>query len=264
MTAVQTLEQEFRTNYNKLYTLAFRMSGNPDDAEDILQSSFLNALRGLKGFRGRSTLYTWLYRIVINTSKRYGRENLRLPVEVYADEHSITQQAVYEYINSFGMVEEEALVNLTKENCLQMFMNCIPSKYRVVYTLRCILHLSVKEASEILEISESLVKVNLHKARKLLGAHFEGRCSLMGKGKICDCRLYAAHIRKNGKPERFVDFNVIYEKEQKAVTDFYDELKEILSIDDLYRGQIETAPFDQFLERIMKLKEGKKLKLLSD
>ena len=139
-------------------------------------------------------------------------------------------------------------MNLTKENCLQMFMNCIPSKYRVVYTLRIVLHLSVKETSEILEISESLVKVNLHTARKLIGAHFDGRCSLMGKGKICDCRSYAANIKENGKPGRFVDFNVIYEKEQKAVAEFYDELKEILDIDDLYSGQI----------------EGKKLKLLSD
>ena len=263
MASIQTLEQEFRTNYHKLYTLAFRLSGNPEDAEDILQNTFLNAMKGIGKFRGGSSLYTWLYRIVVNTSRRYGRNDLRLPVEAYAEEHSVTQQAVYGYINSFGMVEEQALVNLTRENCLQMFMNCLPPKYRVVYTLRIILHLSVKETSQILEISENLVKVNLHTARKLLGAHFEGRCSLMGRGRMCDCRSYASYIKKKGIRKKIVDFKVIYEKEQKAVAEFQNELKEILDMDDLYKGQIETGSFDQFLERIRKLKEGKKMKLLS-
>ena len=88
MSPEQALELEFRHNYRKLFTLAFRLSGNCDDAEDILQNSFLNALRGLDGFRGGSSLYTWLYRIVINTSKSYGRKDLRLPVVIIAEENS--------------------------------------------------------------------------------------------------------------------------------------------------------------------------------
>jgi len=56
------------------------------------------------------------------------------------------------------MVEDEVMAVLTRESCLQMFMNCMPSKYRAVYTLRIMLQFSVAETSEILEISESAVK----------------------------------------------------------------------------------------------------------
>ncbi len=262
--SIQSLENEFRRNYSKLFTLAFRMSGNRDDAEDILQNSFLSALKGIGNFRGDSSLYTWLYRIVVNSSRKYGRDDLRLPVAEYAEEHSMTEREVYDGINRYGMVEEEVLVKLTKENCLQMFMNCIPSQYRVIYTLRVILSLTVREAAEILQISESLVKVNLHTARKLIAAHFEGRCSLMGKGKLCDCRSYAAYILENGRPGRFVDLNVIHEKEQKAVAEFYNDLKDLLEIEDLYeRTTVESQGFDQFHNRIKKLIEDKTFKLLS-
>lgn len=262
--SIKSLEKEFRRNYSKYFTLAFRMSGNRDDAEDILQNSFLNALKGIGNFRGESSLYTWLYRIVLNCSKRYGRDDLRLPVVEYAEEHAMTEREVYDGINRYGMVEEEAIVNLTKENCLQMFMNCIPSKYRIIYTLRVILHLTVRETAEILEISEGLVKVNLHTARKLIAAHFEGRCSLMGKGKTCDCRSYAAFVAENGRPRRFIDFKVIHEREQKAVVEFYDDLKDLLEIENLYaRTTVESQGFDQFHRRIKKLIEDKKLKLLS-
>ena len=70
----------YRKNYQKLYTLAFRMTGNREDSEDILQTSFLNAYRAFPKFRNNSSVYTWLYRIVMNTAQKNitkKRENFR-------------------------------------------------------------------------------------------------------------------------------------------------------------------------------------------
>ncbi len=190
----ENFETIFKKNYDRLYTLAFRMTGNIEESEDILQTAFLNAYKAFDNFRYESSVYTWLYKIVLNTSKKFYREARKLPVEEYSEAHNISQAEVYQTINRFGQVEDETIAVLVRENCLQMFMNCMPPKYRSVYTLRIILNFSVKETAGILDIKENTVKVNLHRAKNITKDHINGRCSLIKPGSICDCRSYANYI----------------------------------------------------------------------
>jgi RNA polymerase sigma factor (sigma-70 family) len=135
-------DELYEQNYQKLYTLAFRLTGRKEDAEDVLQRAFLNAYRALDGFRQESAIHTWLYRIVVREASKVKNELKKLPVDQYAERHQKTKEEVFQYINSFGVVEDEVMANLARENCLQLFMNCMPSRYRVVFTLRVILQLS--------------------------------------------------------------------------------------------------------------------------
>jgi RNA polymerase sigma-70 factor (ECF subfamily) len=201
-------ENLYKKYYRRLYTLAFRMTGSADDAEDVLQTAFLNAYSAYGNFRGESSPYTWLYRIVVNTAKRYVRFREKLPITEYAEKNDTTEAEVYAHINSFGRVEDEVLVTLTRETCLQMFMNCMPDKYRAVFTLRRILHCSTSETAEILEISEDAVKTNLHRARRIIRDHFEGRCSLIKPGSLCNCRGYAAFLEKNRRTSVLLDIKI--------------------------------------------------------
>ena len=169
-----SFESIYKNNYEKLYTLSFRLTGNREDAEDVLQIAFLNACKAFDKFRGDADIATWLYRIVINASRKFWKDAAKLPADSYAEETGQSLESVFDHINSYGTVEDTVLVNQIRESCLQMFMNCMPAIYRAVFTLRVILGFTVKEVMEILELSESSVKVTLHRARKTAASHFNG------------------------------------------------------------------------------------------
>lgn len=257
-----TFEAVYKEHYGKLYTLAFRMTGNKEDAEDVLQTSFLNAYKAYEDFRNESSISTWLYRIVLNVSQKYAREAHKLWVESYSEEHHCAQSAIYDHIKSFGQVEDEALTNLTRETCLQMFMECMPSKYRAVYTLRCMLHFSVKETAEILEISENTVKVNLNRARKVIKSHIDGRCSLIQPGAMCDCRSFAKYLLESRKTSVLLDIEAVKNKERAATLEFGREMGEILEIEDMFDTQITPRDYSEFLKKIKTMRNAKHYKLL--
>ena len=257
-----SFEEVYRQYYSRLYTLAFRMTGNTPDAEDVLQTSFLHAYSAFSSFRGDSEISTWLYRIVINASKKFRKEAFRLPVDSYAEENNVSLENVFRHINSFGSVEDAALVKQTRESCLQMFINCMPQKYRAVYTLRVILDLPVRATTEILEMSESSVKVCLYRARKIAAGHINGRCSLIRPGAMCDCRLFAGYLRETGKAGKLLDIRVIERSEEKAKEEYEKEISDLAKIDRLYRTGVEGRDYGDFIESVRKLKESKRYRLL--
>lgn len=246
----EAFEKVYQDNYQRLYTLAFRITGSAEEAEDVLQSAFLNAYRAYDKFRGDSSVYTWLYRIVVNTAGKHARGPQKLPVQEYSEEQQIPESQIYNYINRFGRVEDEVLTNLTKETCLQMFMNCMPSKYRAVFTLRSILHCSVDETAEVLEISREAVRTNLHRARQLIRDHMGGRCSLVKPGAFCDCRAYAAYLQESGKAKTLLNITAIQNREQQAVAEFQEEICDLLEIEKLYDTRIQPPDYEGFVQRI--------------
>lgn len=247
----------YKEYYERLYTLAFRMTGSKEKAEDVLQISFMNAYKAWNSFKGESSVYTWLYRIVVNTSKREWKKEQRLPVDRFADDQGITQEEAYAYVNRNGDFEGEVLTDRVRETCLQMFMNCLPAQYRIVYTLRAILQLSVKESAEILEMSESAIKVNLNRARKMLQDHFQGRCSLIKPGSLCRCRSFAQHVIDEHMENGLLDITVIRKHEKKATDEFHNAIKEIVGIDELFATTFVPLAFDTMAERVKdQMQEG--------
>ncbi len=255
-------EEIYKSNYGRLYTLAFRMTGNREDSEDILQTSFLNAYKSFPGFRNKSSVYTWLYRIVVNTAKKYSMKQAKLPLDEYAENNSLSRKDIYNYISTFPKPEDDVLVSMTRETCLQMFMNCMPPLYRTVYTLRVMLDLPVKETAEILGISESAVKVNLHRARKAAGDHINGRCSLIHPGAMCDCRSFAGYIAESGKKEKLCSIDTVRVKEKKAVKRYNSEISRLHKIDSLYRNMIKPPNYEIFIRKIRALLDDKDYTLL--
>jgi RNA polymerase sigma-70 factor (ECF subfamily) len=115
-----TFEAMYQAQYEKLYTLAFRMTGNKEDAEDVLQTAFLNAYKAFNRFRHDSAVSTWLYRIVMNVAKKYAKESRKLPVEEYAEEHQISQADVYNYINRFGQDARSMSANVYELHAIKV------------------------------------------------------------------------------------------------------------------------------------------------
>ena len=141
--------------------LALRITGDPDEAENVLQESFITACNRIDDFQGLSSLGTWMYRIVMNNalmSLRRKRPDL-VPFDENGDTPALTA----------GTPEpvHEIMAAELQESLNQALMH-LPEKLRTAFVLREIEGLSTREAAEALNISESALKVRLHRARQAL------------------------------------------------------------------------------------------------
>jgi RNA polymerase sigma-70 factor (ECF subfamily) len=192
---------------------------------------------------------------VLNTAKSHLIEWKKMPMDTYAETNGYSLEEAYGWARGFGEVEDEMLITRVRESCLQMFMNCMPPKYRSVYTLRGMLQFSAKDTAEILDISEDAVKTNLHRARKHARDHLKGRCSLVKPGSLCDCRAIAAYIKHNDRLGRIQNIDVIRRREAEAVENFTQEMTELLAVEGLFATELVGLDYDTFKERLKGLKK---------
>ncbi len=149
-----------------IYRLALKMLGNPQDAEDVLQNTFLKSLQALKTFEGRSSLSTWLYRIAVNEALMLIRKHK--PQVLLSDMEGEDEEG-----NEFTPIEftdwcclpEEEFVSAESRKALDDAIQRLPEKLRVVFLLRDIEGLSIQETCEALGLSETAVKTRLLRAR---------------------------------------------------------------------------------------------------
>jgi RNA polymerase sigma-70 factor, ECF subfamily len=155
-------------NSTKIYHLALKMTGNPQDAEDVLQETFLKAYRGIKGFAGRSSLSTWLYRIATNEAlmllrrKQLSTISLDEPIETMEGEQEPLQ------IVDWCCLPEEELLSTETRHWLDKAIDHLPLTLRVVFLLRDVEGLSTLETAQALNLSEEAVKTRLSRARMRL------------------------------------------------------------------------------------------------
>jgi len=150
---------------SKIYRLAIKMLNQQQDAEDVLQETFLKAYRGLKSFDGRSKLSTWLFRIATNEALMMIRR--KHPEVVSIDEPVETEEGEQEPLQIIDwccLPENELLSAETKER-LDVAVQKLPERLRVVFILRDINDLSTHETAEVLGLSDTAVKTRLSRAR---------------------------------------------------------------------------------------------------
>ncbi len=151
-----------------IYRLGLRMLGNPQDAEDVLQNTFINALTHIQNFEGRSSLATWLYRIASNEALmliRKKRPEVNLDDVEGGDEPEDLKPA--QFVDWSGLPENELLSGEGK-NFLDEAIHTLPESLRLVFLLRDVEGLSIKETADALNLSETNVKTRLLRARVYL------------------------------------------------------------------------------------------------
>jgi RNA polymerase sigma-70 factor (ECF subfamily) len=156
------------TYSGKIYRLAIKMLNHPQDAEDILQETFLKAYRHMQEFDGRSKLSTWLYRIATNEALMLIRRHK--PQLVSIDEPIETDDGEMEpaLIIDWCCLPESELMSSEARAYLDQAIQKIPESLRVVFLLRDIENLSTEETAEALGLSETAVKTRLSRARMRL------------------------------------------------------------------------------------------------
>ncbi len=159
----------------RIYNLALSILGDEQDAEDVLQETFIKALGGIKNFEGRSSLSTWLYRIATNEALMLIRR--RKPEKfVPIDEPAPDEEDDYvpEQIVDFCCMPEAELLSGEAQHFMKTAVTRLSPALRTVFILRDLQGLSIKETAEILSITEETVKTRLLRARLKLRDDLSG------------------------------------------------------------------------------------------
>ena len=148
-----------------IYRLGLKMLSNPQDAEDVLQETFIKAFRNLDRFDGRASVSTWLYRIATNEALMLLRKKHpeSISVETPWEEDDEEQEPLQ--IVDWCCLPENELMSAEVREYLDQAADKLPASLKVVFVLRDIEGLSTRETANVLDISETAVKTRLSRAR---------------------------------------------------------------------------------------------------
>ncbi len=155
---------------SRVYNLALRILHNREEAEDVLQDTFLTVIKKLDMFDGRSSLFTWIYRIATNSALMTLRKKKIRRNNIKSNDFDPEQQQIENLID-WSQDPTMSLDNDEIREHIENAMNTLKDKYRTVFILRDIEGLSTRETSKVLDITEENVKIRLLRARQSLRAY---------------------------------------------------------------------------------------------
>lgn len=169
------------TRYQRaVFNLAYRYTGNREDASDLAQEIFVRAFQSVKGFRRESTFRTWLYQIATNLCRddrrrRLGRASISLD-EVISTEQGEVDRELEDWSRSPETIVESRL----DSEAIQQLLNELPREYRLAVILRDIEGFSYDEIAAILRCSKGTVRSRLNRGRNLLQKKIAAQRELFG------------------------------------------------------------------------------------
>lgn len=181
-----TFDQLYRDHIDRMYRFAQRLCGDPDQAMDLVQETFLNAYRSLSTFRGEAQPSTWLYTIAAHACSRMHRKRKGQPDhELSLDAFIPTSEGELRLqLPSEALSPEDILSNKQLRRTVRAAIDQLPPKYRIILVLRDMEGLSAKEVGAVVGLQERAVKSRLHRARlfvrkALSGGGAGGRAALI-------------------------------------------------------------------------------------
>ncbi len=160
----EALAQVFERYSDKIYRLAVGILHDEQQADGVVQDTFIKLINSLDSFEGRSGIHTWLYRVAYNECLgRLRRTKPALSVDELPEDDFMPDN-----FTSWESVPDSVLTSHEAMQQMEAAVASLSQSLRVVFTLRDVEGLSVHETASILGISESAVKVRLHRARLVL------------------------------------------------------------------------------------------------
>jgi RNA polymerase sigma-70 factor (ECF subfamily) len=150
-----------RRTFVDTFTLARRLTGNEEDARDVVQETYLRAWKAIGKFRGDSQFSTWLYRITANTASTQVHRRRRQRAEPFAEGFDPADDRAEQQITQSA----ESAESLDR---ISAALDELPSKLRNVVVLKDVYGMPHEEIADELGISVAAAKVRLHRARRKL------------------------------------------------------------------------------------------------
>lgn len=151
-----------RRYQDRLFNLVYRLLGSVEDAQDVVQETFLNAYKSLQSFKGDAEFFTWLYRIAWNTAVSLKRKQ-RLALSLHAGRTG--QGAIDPLDDSDGNQPGQALERAEQERRIQNALNRLSPEHRAVLVLKEMEGQKYETIAEILQVPIGTIRSRLHRAR---------------------------------------------------------------------------------------------------
>lgn len=230
-------------NYGKnVYNLAYRMTGNAEDAADITQETFLQVDLHLDSFRGDSRITTWIYSIARHLCYQLYAKRKRLSFS--GMEEAILFASDFAQPDGITQTEKLFLINQIKDGCLIGLIRCLPFNQRIAFILHILLHLSIKDTAYILNKSEGSTKVLVYRARSKLRDFLCSHCSRYDSKNPCHCENMIGYSLKNNLISK--DFgNAGYQATPERILEDINLIRDTI---ELYQS-LEEHPIPEQLKR---------------
>ncbi len=228
------LTTQFETFQAELKSFLLRMTASVQDAEDIVQDTYLKAQSKIDTFRGESSLKTWVFSIASNLARDLLRSKKRWP-------ETVTDICREEVLGNKQFIQEVLHIRETspqgnfeiKEHiafCFTCVSKSLPLDGHLVILLKEVYSFKVKEIAHILQLSEAMVKYHLHTSRTKMMDIFDQRCSLINKQGIChQCtELNGIFNPKQKAQEELVKIEMAREAENRNRDELFDLRMKIL------------------------------------
>ena len=154
-------EELVRRHQELVFSLAYKLTGNRELANDVAQEAFIRAWKAIQKFRGDSTFSTWIYRITVNTAwtlRKKAKKHYSLNIEETQEPVVIDEKKDPEFL----------AINSDLSSVLKKALDQIPVDQRIIVELKNIEGRSHKEIADYLDISVTAAKVRLHRAHQKL------------------------------------------------------------------------------------------------
>ena len=233
MTADQ-LVGEFEIFQRELKSFLLRMTTSIQDAEDIVQETYLKAHAKIDTFRGESSLKTWVFSIAANLARDLLKSKKRWPETVtdICREEALGNRQFFQEAMQIRQTSPQGNFEIREHIafCFTCVSKSLPLEGHLVLLLKEVYGFKVKEISQIVQMSEAMVKYHLHVSRSRMIEIFDHRCSLINKQGIChQCtELNGIFNPKQKAQEELVRIEMAREAENKSKEELFDLRMQIL------------------------------------
>ncbi len=234
---------------NKVYNLAYKMTGDRDISNDITQEAFIKIYLELHTFRGDSRIFTWIYSIAKNICLRYLENNKQKSYRTI--EKLIEKVSCKTEYEKYDEQEGKYYINQIKDGCLLGVLRCLSFYQRIVFILTILYDLSVEDVSIIINKSQNSTRILIHRARKNIREFLCNNCSLYDDANTCRCKNLISFSLKQGWIEKY--------KPTVSVEIIESEIKAVKSEINLYRTISSERESNELKEKILSIINNRKL-----
>src|SRR5689334_11245834 len=176
------LEKLLERHQAQVYRFGMKMCRDPEDAKDVLQDTLLAMARGVRDFRGASSISTWLYTVARSFCIKKRRRSKFAPAEDRSLDTDVAPEA--RSLADPAKSADEVLAGRRVEQALEQAIDALEPMYREVLILRDVEGLTAPEVAEVLGVSVQAVKSRLHRARLSVRAHVAPLLEIPGDSSV--------------------------------------------------------------------------------